>query len=357
MLAQGFSLFVVLSLAVMIGILLWTTDHETWHYLSRFQWFFIPLILVLAVLRWFLDGMAFVTMAKHGSESSISIHKAAIIRLEGTLVSSVVPILVGTFSMHAYLLHKQKLRLHESIAITVLRSMLPVFLFLLNIPILFYMRSDPNGGKFFTEFIKTISLPVVGVIVFFIYALFYPEKIKSWASRMVRWYGKHKKKHIDRVVAFEKKLFTEIDQFSQVFWEYLRKKKMMMVEAAFWICLAFIADYLIALVILWGFGYHPPFLKAIAIQFLMRPIIYFAMTPGGAGIWEFTYLGFFSLYMPQQIIGISVLIWRLLVTYLPCVAGAFFLAKELNHDADLKAMIIDRGELPDEELGMSGEND
>ena len=199
-LAKGFTLFVILSLAVMVGILLWTTDKETWNYTTHFQWVYVPVLVILGIVRWLFDGRAFVTMAKHGSHSTISVLKAAIIRLEGTLVASVVPVLVGTFSMHAYLLHKEKLRLHESVAITVLRAILPVFLFLLNIPILIYMKTDPNGGKFFTEFLKVISLPVVAVIVFFVYTLFYPEKIKGWASKLVRWYGRHKKKHVDRVL-------------------------------------------------------------------------------------------------------------------------------------------------------------
>lgn len=348
-LAKGFAVFIILSVTVMVGIMVWTTDSKTWQQLARFQWIFIPVLLGLGVVRWLLDGMAFVTMAKHDSRSSVGVGRAAAIRLEGSVVAAVVPVLVGTFSMHAYLLHREKMRLSESMAITVLRAILPVFLFLFNIPILFFMKTNPASGKFFAQIIKVISLPLIVIVVFFIITLFYPHKIKNIASSLVRWWGRIKFLHIERIVALEERLFHEIDQFSKVFWTYLKKRKFMIVRATGWILAAFIADYFIAIAILWGFGFHPSLLRAVAVQFLMRPIIYLAPTPGGAGIWEFTYLGFFSLFMPQHLIGVSVLIWRMLVTYLPSAVGAVFLTKDFHRDKRLRQILLEKGTLPEED--------
>lgn len=349
-LTKGFTIFVVLTVGVMVGIMLWTTKQETWAQVMRFQWIFVPVLVGLGIVRWFFDGMGFVTMAKHNSHSSINIGRAAVIRLEGSLIAAVVPILVGTFSMHAYLLHKEKLTVSESVAITALRAILPVFLFLLNIPILFYMKTDPVSGKFFAQFIRIISLPIVVIIVFFILTLFYPHRIKRIASAIVRRWGRIKFINVERILTVEERLFHEIDQFSKIFWLYLKKRKRILLGASGWILAAFIADYFIALAILWGFGFHPSLVRALAVQFLTRPIIYLAPTPGGAGIWEFTYLGFFSLFMSQHLIGVAVLIWRLFVTYLPCIVGALFLTKEFRRDDNLRKMILEKGELPEEDL-------
>ena len=349
-LTKGFLIFIVLSVAVMVGILVWTTDQETWVQLTEFQWIYIPILIGLGVVRWLLDGMAFVTMSKHDSRSPIRVGRAAVIRLEGSLVAAVVPVLVGTFSMHAYLLHKEKMKLSESMAITVLRAILPVFLFLLNIPILFFIKTDPAGGKFFTQFIKVISLPLAVIVVFFVITLFYPHKIKNVASAIVRWWGRIKFIHIERIVEVEERLFHEIDQFSKIFWTYLRERKFVLVRATGWILSAFLADYFIAIAILWGFGFDPSLARALAVQFLMRPIIFLAPTPGGAGIWEFTYLGFYSLFMPQYLIGVSVLIWRLLVTYIPSVVGMFFLTREFRRDKNLRKFLLEDGVLPEEEM-------
>jgi uncharacterized protein (TIRG00374 family) len=349
-LSKGFVIFIILSVAVIVGILLWTTDRRTWFQVTEFKLFFIPILLGLATFRWFLDGMAFVAMDRHNSDSSLGIGRAAVIRLEGSLVAAVVPVLVGTFSMHAYLLHKERMKLSESMAMTVLRAILPVFLFLLNIPILFFMKTDPASGKFFAQFIKVISLPLVVIVVFFIITLFYPHQIKNVASSLIRWWGRIKFIHIDRIIMVEERLFHEIDQFSKIFWTYIRERKLVMLRATVWILAAFLADYFMALSILWGFGFRPSFVRALAVQFLMRPIIFIAPTPGGAGIWEFTYLGFYSLFMPQHLIGVAVLMWRLLITYFPSIAGVFFLTREFKGDEKLRQFLLEKGVLPEEKI-------
>jgi uncharacterized protein (TIRG00374 family) len=349
-LTKGFLVFVLLSVAVMVGILVWTTEAETWAQLAQFRWIFVPVLLTLGIVRWMLDGMAFVALSKSDTSPSMRIGRTTVIRLEGSLVAAIVPILVGTFTMHAYLLHKEKMKLSTSMAITVLRAILPVFLFLLNIPILFWMKDDPSSGRFFTQFIKVISLPLVIIIVFFVFTLFYPNQIKKAASGIVRWWGRIKFIRIERILELEERLFHEIDQFSKIFWIYMRKGKRTLLEATGWILAAFMADYFIAFTILWGFHFSPPILWGLAIQFLMRPILYLAPTPGGAGIWEFTYLGFFSLFMSQHLIGVAVFIWRIVLTYIPCIVGVYFLSREFRQDGHLRQIILEKGELPEEDL-------
>lgn len=355
-LSKGLLVFILLSLGVMVGILIWTTEKDTWVQLTRFKLQYIPMIAGLGIVRWYVDGMAFVTMAKHGSRSSVTPGRAAAIRLEGSLVGSLVPVLVGNFSMHAYLLHKEKLRLHESMALTVLRAILPVFLFLINIPILMFLKGDPNSSKFFDALIKAISLPIVGIVFLMVITLFYPSRIKHFGMAVVRLLSHIKMIHKDRLFAVQKKLFREINQFSGIFWSYLRGRKLMLLSAIGWLGLAFLIDYLIAMAILWGFNFYPPFWKAMAFQNLIRPIIFFALTPGGAGVWEFTYLGFFSLYMPQHLIGVSVLIWRMVLTYIPSAVAAFMLVKEFKSDTRLKTMLLEEGQLPEDDYDEA-END
>jgi uncharacterized protein (TIRG00374 family) len=305
-----------------------------------------------------MDGMAFVTMARMGTGTRLGVGRAVEIRLEGSLVANVVPVILGTFSMHAYLLHKEKMKLSESIALTVLRAILPIFLFLFNIPIFFLIKTSLEGGPFFSQFIKVVSIPVIIIIVFLIITLFYPHKIKSVASTLLRWWGRIKIIHLDRIIAAEERLFQEVDQFSKILWTYLREKKHMLGAALLWIFAAYVCDHLMALAMLWGFGYYPPVVNAVAYQFLIRPIIYLAPTPGGAGIWEFSYLGFFSSqHAPDSLTGVLVLIWRLMFTYIPCMVGALCLAREFRRDKALKEMMLKKGELPEEDLeGENGED-
>src|SRR4030042_6233316 len=87
---KGVLLSVLLSAGVVVGILIWTTRSETWQQLLNFQWPFMPLLIGFGIIRWYLDGMAFVTMARHGSKSTLGVNRAAAIRLEGNLIAYVV---------------------------------------------------------------------------------------------------------------------------------------------------------------------------------------------------------------------------------------------------------------------------
>jgi uncharacterized protein (TIRG00374 family) len=346
-LTKGFLLFILFSVGIQIGILLWTTDQETWKQLNNFQWYFIIILLVLGTLRWLLDGMFFVAAAKHGSKSSVKVWKATIIRLETSVIASIVPVLVGTLPMHAYLLHKQKMTVSESMAITMLRAILPIFLFLLNIPILLFMKTDLESGKFFNKILEVISLPLVAIVVFMVITLFFPHTIKNLASTFIRLWGRIKIIHIQRILAIEERLFHEIDQFSENLWTYIRTKKYMFIMLLGWIFLAYLTDYFIAITILWGFGFKPPLIQAVFFQFLIRPIIFLAPTPGGTGIWDFTYLGFFSLFMPHHLIGISVLMWRMLLSYIPIIIGSFFLTHDFHKDEKLRNFIVKKKDYKD----------
>lgn len=347
----------MLSATVMIGILFWTTEYSTWPMVLQFRTVFIPFILLLSIARWYADGMAFVTMTKH-DDNPVALPRATSIRLQGNFISTVLPILLGHLTMHTYLLHKEKLRLSESVAISVLRAILPVFLFLLNIPILLMIKGESQQTALFSQFIKVISLPLVAIVVFLVIALAFPNRIKKLAMSSFHLGMKIKFFRTEKILEWEKRIFKEVDQFHEILLTYFQQKKWVLFKALFWILTAFILDYLIAMGILWGFGYHPPLVRAMAYQFLIRPIIYFAFTPGGVGFWELSYLGFFSMYMPQNLIGVSVFIWRMMLTYFPMLIGGVILFREFHRDQYLKETLIEKGLIAtEEELLHSADED
>ena len=96
-LAKGLIIFIVLTVGVMVGILLWTTENETWSQMMAFEWIFVPVLLGLGIVRWFFDGMAFVTLSRHNFHSSVRLLRSTVIRLEGNFVAAIVPVLVVRF--------------------------------------------------------------------------------------------------------------------------------------------------------------------------------------------------------------------------------------------------------------------
>lgn len=345
-LKKGLVVFIVVSFGAMAGILIWTTKKETWIRVADFRPVFIPVLLGLSTLRWFLDGMTLKCMADRISHATLGVRRATVIRLEGNMMGNVLPIFLGVFSTHSYLLHKEKMSWSESSAVAVMRAVMPILVFLGVIPVLFLLRSDPGNGKFFERFIEVISLPVLVIVAAGAGTLFYPHQIKKAVSRLLKWGGRIKPLHSKRFLAVEERLFHEIDQFSLILWSYLREKKRLLLSMAFWVLVTFLADACVALSIVWGFGLTVSVWRALAVLFLIWPISYLVPLPGGAGVLEFSFLGFFSMYMPHELTGVAVLLWRLLLTYLPAAAGSYYLIREVEADPKLNRLLQGKDKVP-----------
>ena len=341
-LIRSFIVFAVISAAVMIGIMLWTTEPKTWSHFRDFQLIHIPLILGLGTLRWILDGTIFTSLTSGGGGVRVGIGRATVIRLEGNLISIILPVFIGMLTMHAYLLHREKMDWGESMAVSTLRAILPVLLFLLVIPVQALARLGLNSGSSFERFMGAISVPVLAGAVIVVLALFFPDRIKKAASWILRGWKKLKAEQAGKIAAVEARLLREIDQFSRIFRMTVEEKPGRLFAAAGWVLLTFLADAMIAIAVLWGFGYHPPILKALAVQFLIWPLIYLAPTPGSMGVMELSYMGFYSMFMPKPAIGLAILIVRILTTYLPMVAGVWLLAREFRADGRLKEMVLEQ---------------
>jgi uncharacterized protein (TIRG00374 family) len=341
-LIKGLIVFAVISVAVMIGIMLWTTEPKTWSHFRDFQLIYVPVILGLGALRWILDGMIFTSLTSGRGKVRIGVGRATAIRLEGNLISIILPVFIGMLTMHAYLLHREKMEWGESMAVSTIRAILPVLLFLLVIPIQAMLRLGLNSGSSFEKLIGAISVPVLVAAVVVVLALFFPDRIKKASSGLLHGWEKIKAARDGKIAAVEVKLHREIDEFSRIFRMTVKEQPGRLFAASGWVLLTFLADALIAITVLWGFGYHPAILKAVAVQFLIWPLIYLAPTPGSMGIMELSYMGFYSMFMPKPAIGLAILIVRLVTTYLPMIVGVWFLAREFRGDKGLKEMVLEQ---------------
>jgi hypothetical protein len=76
-------------------------------------------------------------------------------------------------------------------------------------------------------------------------------------------------------------------------------------------------------------GYHIPFLTVLAFQVVVTFFMYFAPTPGAAGIAEGGY-GFFLTHLVQKKdITFLTLSWRFLTIYIGVIIGIMIIYREL----------------------------
>lgn len=325
MLRRGFLVYFSLSLVAIAVIVGLTAERKTWSNLIGFDFRYLLLIFGVIFLRWYFDGLSLRALVNNNPRAQLGTRRAVEIRLEGVFASATLPVLLGSTAFQTYLLHRERIPVGESAAISSIRAILPIFLFVVGIPGLFLIGFQNEGNQFFVKFIKIAILPILLSLFFFILALFLPGWIKGIAAGVIRALLKMRVIGKEKIYRIETRVFDEIDTLSAILRHYLRRGRLGVLEAMVYIVISFVAEFGIAILLLRGFGINPPVIRALVVQFFLRSILYFAPSPGGSGFNEFGYMGFFSLYAPHFLVGISVFLWRLLTAYLPIFAGGTIL--------------------------------
>ena len=88
-------------------------------------------------------------------------------------------------------------------------------------------------------------------------------------------------------------------------------------------------------------GLHANFVDILLIQTLVMFLLYFAPTPGAAGIGEVLSAAVMSSYVPRELTPIYILVWRLILSYFTVAFGFFVFSRWVRRG--LKG--IDRGAL------------
>ncbi len=327
---KGLYLYISISLIALLALLVFTSDRQTWKAITRFNFSFLPLLILATALKWLCDGLSIDILVRGGSKVRIGVWKATEMRMQSSFLAIAFPVLFSSTSYQGYLLYRENISPGRSAGITAFRAILPLFLFLLLIPLPFTSYPGIKVNLLFSRILKGIFLPIGLALFFFILAIFFPSRIKAFSAWVIERLPKLKVLKPDKVGKVKEEAFKEVDLLSEQLSHYLTKGKKSLLFAEGSILFSFFWEFAISLIICWGWGIKPPLFRFFLIQLLLRPILYFAPTPGGSGVSELSYAGFFALFVPKYLVGVSVLLWRIWTSYLGMIWGGIGVASSLK---------------------------
>lgn len=321
--------YILLSLSAIIIILVLTMGKKGWgDYLDFKVLYGIP-ILLAATGRWVFDGLGMKMLINSGLTIRINLWQAMKMRLECTFASIAVPIIVGTSMFQVYLLTKKRLSVGESVSITAIRSVLPLSILLISIPVLLLLGFR-GGERFFVIFARMAALPILLLFLFLVLSLFQPGSIKKFISGLLNFFERRQWIKPEKIHRLKVSLYQDVDILSDSLKLYLTERKRSLFFTALCFLGMFLMEFSVAYFILEGLGFHVPWIRSCSPQFFLKSILYLAPSPGGSGFNEFGYMGFFSIFLPKHLVGGSVLLWRFFDAYLPVIVGGVLLTKELR---------------------------
>lgn len=286
--------------------------------------FFIFLAIFMYVLRHFFYSWRLKIMT--GNEFSWPKSFELIVLWE--FASAVSPTSVGGAGVALFLLAQEKLSTAKTVSVVIYSLVLDTIFFVVSLPILYMVLGPiiirPNM-KSLTD-LDGFGYTFIGVLIFmtiygfiFFYGLFInPNTIKG----LMMWFAR---------LPFLKRFRSDIEQTATdvvLTSQELQQKnsffhfKALVATFGAWITRFLAINFIIIALV-----------QATPLDLLNQAIIYargetmhvvtaFSPTPGGAGIAEYLFGGFFTDYVSEGIASLIALIWRLITYYSYLILGA-----------------------------------
>ena len=318
---------VIFSIAIILLILLLTTDARTFNYLATtsIQYEFFFMALLLQIFSWFIWGARLKVLSNASDKTvTIGLWESTKIVIANLFLAGITPSMAGGEPIRIYLLNKNGLSVGSATASVLGERVLDAIFILLCVPFAFFV---------FSQYIDVLLIQiglVIGIVVFIIgIVLFaitvkYPNKTKSFliflSNKISKLFKKKKIKY-----SIKNKINTEVDNFhkSIIFFISGEKKVFFIVGSltiAYWTTI-----FMIPSMILLGLGLEPFFIPSYAAQVLLIVIIMMPTTPGSAGVTEGVIAGMYgALISSSFLIGIFVLIFRFITFHINLIVGVIF---------------------------------
>ena len=92
-----------------------------------------------------------------------------------------------------------------------------------------------------------------------------------------------------------------------------------------------------------GIGAQIDWVQVMGRMMFLNLLLYFAPTPGGAGVAEALFISSFRTFLPLGTVGIAAVVWRFFAEYLPACVGGYFTLKIFGMK-NLQSKVTGRGE-------------
>jgi len=322
---------------VIIGVtLLVTTDDETWRGVAAFGGLLIALIFGVAFFRMVLEALGLLVLVNGTQDEKITVLESIELTLEGYFIGQLIPVSAAGVPYQAFLLTRKGIRAGWATAVVLVKGFVPgVFFFIVLVATVVATglgwRATPEALTFLKIVGPLSALPTGFIVTMLVIMLKKPrlfdrivERVAAFLVRKLRGVA------AKRVEEARVRLEEETHVFREALSALGTHRRWILVWGATLVVLAYVVEFLIAVVVLWGFGHRGSFLGPLLLQCILKPVIAASPTPGSLAIGEGGYIGFFAAYLPAHFVGVSLVLWRLVVYFVPMLVGGILVAKRIG---------------------------
>lgn len=324
---QGFILFSVVG--TLLGMW-WKRPAGFEDFLHHIEWRFVALLVPLIGLDYLVGGLRYRLYFDGTILPKVSLWNCMRSNWANMFMGSATPFQTGGGPAQLYILW----RCGANVADGVLSSLINfgatlIFFLIASVAALFLL--PPNlFGENFAPLLKTGFVAVGGVAGLVLFVLLFPH----WGMQLIKFLfhllpGRHEK-----FLALRDRLLntleSEAQRFGDGFRKILRQKKWALAATVLFTLTLFFNKYLMGYVIARALGQNVPFGIFIGLQIVQLLVIYFAPTPGASGVAELSSVWLMGKLLPESLLMIYAVLWRLATTIIGAVIGGMVLLFEVR---------------------------
>ena len=347
-LRNGFKIFYIVSLATALIILLRTANRSTLQALTHAKPRYLCLAIGFTLLYWLADIVR-VKVLTMGLGERLSFRAIAEILFAHIFFSAITPFSSGGGPLQVYMMYKEGIPTAKGIAVTGMRFVLSIIIVGLTAPTI--ILSFPN-------MIQTTSIKYLYIytllsfsmaVLFYITIMFWPTLTKMVLGILIN--SLHRLRLVKGECAEKWKVSANnvVEEFSMSFKNYFGQGKWYLLLSFLITGVYLFAQFSVPVALMWAFGINVNLFEILVSQIVLTAVMYFFPTPGSSGVAEGGFALIFIRYVPSHLIGVVVLLWRFLLTYLGVMAGAYVFFKVLGSVTMSTIMSVSKGDNGDKE--------
>jgi uncharacterized protein (TIRG00374 family) len=287
----------------------------------------IPVVILLG-LYYVFDGMRlyYVIRAMGYTIRFRHIMKLVFVNV---FVSNITPLATGGGVVQVYFLHREGIPVGESTAATTIRTILASSILFALTPVI--MFAEPNLFGFFNrgKLIVYVAIFCALYLSIFLTILFRINFVRAGLYRFMRFLSRAGILSRRRFRKWFLKLSKELLRFTDGFRRFIHGNPVHV--ALSFLCTIFflLSLFSFSVLLMRVMGYNVPILTILAFQVVVTFFMYFAPTPGAAGVAEGGYGVLFANLVMKKDLTLLTFLWRFLTIYIGVLIGLVVIYREL----------------------------
>ncbi len=324
---RGVQIFIFCSIVGTLLGMWWKRPAGLSEIATRFDWRFWALVVPLIGLDYWLGGWRYRLFFNGKQLPFISQWNCMRANWANMFMGAATPFQTGGGAAQLYVLWKKGASVADSLLVSLVNYVATLLFFLISSIAAMTLLPDGLFGQNFDAVFRTSFGVIASVVSFVLIVMFFPKTGAALAQNLlaVLPLGKEKRSR------WSEKVEGEARRFQEGFRKILRENKAGVALTFFATLWLYFNKYLIGYVIVRAIGQDVPFDIFIGIQVVQMLMLYFAPTPGASGLAEISTVWLMGTLMPESLLLVYAVLYRLATTMLAAVVGGAVLMQEIKN--------------------------